>query len=88
MALTHAHPRFESPHLQREITKLRHVDNFTNLFYVAMEYSCLFAVISSAVAFAHFRGTWGMAWSSNILVFAVAIVLIGGHPTPAGGIGP
>jgi fatty acid desaturase len=87
MALPHEHPRFESPDLQREITQLRHLDNFTNLFYMAMEYSCLIAVIGSAVAFAHFRGTWGLAWSSNIPVFAMAIVLIGGIQHRLAGLG-
>ena len=49
MVSTHEHPRFESPALQRGITKLRQVDNFTNLFFVATEHFCLFAVISSTV---------------------------------------
>jgi fatty acid desaturase len=87
MALTHEHPRFESRELQREITKLRDVDNFTNLHYVAMEYCSLIAVIGGAVAFAHLRGTWGLAWSSNIPVFAIAIVLIGGIQHRLAGLG-
>jgi fatty acid desaturase len=78
MSSSHEHPSFESPDLQHEIRKLREVDNLTNLFYVAMEYSCLIAVLGSAIAFAQFRATWGLAWSWNLPVFAIAIVLIGG----------
>ena len=78
MVMTREQPSFKSTALQREIKKLRYVDNFTNLFYLAMEYFCLIMVIGSTVAFAQFRGRWGLAWSWNIPVFAMAIVLIGG----------
>ena len=80
-------PSFESPALQREIMKLRQLDNVTNLLYLAMEYFCLIAVIGSAVAFAHFRASWGLAWSWNIPVFAAAIVLIGGIQHRLAGLG-
>ncbi|MGP0063219.1 MAG: fatty acid desaturase family protein [Isosphaeraceae bacterium] len=67
--------------------KLRHVDNFTNLFYLAMEYICLIAVIGSTVEFAQFRARWGLAWSWNIPVFATAIVLTGGIQHRLAGLG-
>ena len=75
--MRHEQPSFSDPVLQREIMKLRFVDNSTNLLYLAMEYVCLITVIGSTVAFAQFRARWGLAWSSNIPVFALAIVLIG-----------
>ena len=83
----HEHPGFEGPALQHEIRKLREVDNLTNLFCVAMEYSCLIAVIGSAIAFAQFRATWGLAWSWNLPVFAIAIALIGGIQHRLAGLG-
>ncbi len=61
--------------------------NFTNLFYLAMEYCCLIAVIGSTVGFAQFRVRWGLAWSWNIPVFATAIVLIGGIQHRLAGVG-
>ena len=87
MVPSHEHPSFESPALRREIMKLRQVDNFTNLFYLAMEYCCLIAVIGSTVVFAQFRARWGLAWSWNIPVFATAIVLIGGIQHRLAGLG-
>jgi fatty acid desaturase len=87
MVMSREQPGFESPALQREIKKLRHVDNFTNLSYLAMEYVCLIAVIGSTVAFAQFRGRWGLAWSWNIPVFAMAIVLIVGIQHRLAGLG-
>jgi fatty acid desaturase len=80
-------PSFESPALQLEIMKLRHVDNFTNLLYLAMEYLCLITVIGSTIAFAQFRIRWGLAWSWNIPVFVTAIVLIGGIQHRLAGLG-
>src|SRR5208283_4871588 len=64
--MSHEQSSFASPALQREIMKLRHLDNFTNLFYLAMEYLCLIMVIGSTVAFTQFRVRWGLAWSWNI----------------------
>ncbi len=75
--MSHEQPSFGDPALQREIMKLRLVDNSTNLFYLAMEYVCLIIVTGSTVAFAQFRARWGLAWSSNIPVFSLAIILIG-----------
>jgi fatty acid desaturase len=80
-------PSFESPSLQREIMKLRQLDNSTNLLFLAIEYFCLIAVIGSAVAFAYFRASWGLVWSWNIPVFATAIVLIGGIQHRLAGLG-
>ena len=85
--MSHEQPGFGNPALQREIKKLRYVDNSTNLFYLAMEYVCLIMVIGSTVAFAQFRARWGLAWSSNIPVFAMAIILIGGIQHRLAGLG-
>ena len=87
MAPSCENPSFESAGLQREIKKLGHADNFTNLFYLAMEHFCLIAVIGSTVAFAQFRVGWGLAGSWNIPMFAMAIVLIGGIQHRLAGLG-
>ena len=63
------------------------MDNFTNLFFLAMEYLCLIAVIGSAVAFKQFQARWGLSWSWNVPVFAMAIVLIGGIQHRLAGLG-
>jgi fatty acid desaturase len=85
--MSHEQISFGNLALQREIKKLRYVDNSTNLFYLAMEYVCLTMVIGSTVAFAQFPARWGLAWSSNIPVFAMAIILIGGIQHRLAGLG-
>ena len=44
-------------------------------------------MIGSTVAFAQSRARWGLAWSSNIPVFAMAIILIGGIQHRLAGLG-
>ncbi len=85
--MSHEQPSFANPDLQREIMKLRAVDNSTNLFYLAMDYVCLIVVMGDTVAFAQFRARWGLAWPSNIPVFAMAMVLIGGIQHRLAGLG-
>jgi fatty acid desaturase len=80
-------PTFEDRELQREIMRLRQVDNSTNLFYLALEYFCLLAVIGGAVVFAEFRTGWGLSWWWNVPVFTAAIVLIGGLQHRLAGLG-
>jgi fatty acid desaturase len=87
MAASAARPTFEDRGLQREIKRLRQVDNHTNLVYLAIEYLSLLAVIGGAVAFAEYRQQWGLAWSWNIPVFATAIVLIGALQHRLAGLG-
>jgi fatty acid desaturase len=87
MVASAARPTFEDADLQRQIKHLRQVDNHTNLVYLAIEYLSLFAVVGGAVAFAEYRGQWGLAWSWNIPVFATAIVLIGGLQHRLAGLG-
>jgi fatty acid desaturase len=87
MAASAARPTFEDRALQREIKRLRQVDNRTNLLFLAIEYLSLLAVIGGAVAFAEYRQQWGLAWSWNIPVFATAIVLIGALQHRLAGLG-
>jgi fatty acid desaturase len=87
MVTTRQRPTFEDQALQRDIMRLRQVDNYTNLLYLAMEYASLAIVIGSAVVFSEYRASWGIAWSWNIPVFAVAIVLIGGIQHRLAGLG-
>jgi fatty acid desaturase len=80
-------PTFEDPGLQREIMQLREVDNVTNLVYLAREYVSLAVVVAVAILFAESRDDWGLAWSWNVPVFAVAIALVGGIQHRLAGLG-
>ncbi|QEH31776.1 Fatty acid desaturase [Aquisphaera giovannonii] len=76
-----------SPALRSEVMKLRRADNVSNLGYLAMEYLSLAAVIGGAVAFAESRERWGLAWSWNVPVFAIALVLVGAIQHRLAGLG-
>jgi fatty acid desaturase len=78
---------FEEPALQRQIMRMRQVDNFTNLLYLAQEYLCLIVVIAGAVVFAEYRQSWGVPWVWNVPVFMAAIVLIGALQHRLAGLG-
>src|SRR5215813_8990459 len=80
-------PTFEDRGLQNQIMQLRRVNNVTNLLYLALEYLSLVVIIGGAVLFAEFRGSWGLPWSWNVPVFAVAIVLVGGVQHRLAGLG-
>jgi fatty acid desaturase len=87
MAASASRPTFEDAALQSQIKRLRQVDNHTNLVYLAIEYLSLLGVVGGAIAFAEYRGQWGLAWSWNIPVFVVAIILIGGLQHRLAGLG-
>jgi fatty acid desaturase len=87
MAASASRPTFEDAALQRQIKRLRQVDNHTNLVYLAIEYLSLLAVVGGAVVFAEYRGQWGLAWSWNVPVFVTAIVLIGALQHRLAGLG-
>src|SRR6185437_4194087 len=76
MSSPNQRPTFDDPSLQREIMQLRLVDNHTNLLHLACEYVCLGVVVSATILFAEYRGALGLAWSWNVPVFAMAIVLV------------
>jgi fatty acid desaturase len=87
MASSRERPSFESSALQHEIMQLRHVDNYTNLCYLAMEYLSLGAVITVTVLFSEYCRWGGVAWFWNLPVFAFAIILIGGIQHRLAGLG-
>jgi fatty acid desaturase len=78
---------FKSPGLQRQIMELRAIDNVTNLIFLGIDYLSLIVVIGCAVVFGQSRDSWGLAWSWNAPVFALAIVLIGGIQHRLAGLG-
>ena len=80
-------PVFQDPELQQQIMRLRSVNDVTNLLYLGREYLCLAGVVGGTVAFAEFRGGWGLAWGWNIPVFLVAITLIGALQHRLAGLG-
>jgi fatty acid desaturase len=82
-----ARPTFEDRSLQREIMRLRQVDNHTNLLFLALEYLSLVLVIGGAVVFAEYRQAWGLPWSANVPVFALAIILVGALQHRLAGLG-
>ncbi len=67
-----------------KIKRLRVIDNFTNLAFLANEYLCLAAVIGGTILFCEYRGSWGLSWAWDIPVVTLAVVLIGGNPAPPG----
>jgi fatty acid desaturase len=87
MSASVVRPTFEDRSLQREIMQLRQANNHTNLFYLALEYVSLVLVIGSAIVFAEYRESWGLAWSSNVPVFAAAIILVGALQHRLAGLG-
>jgi fatty acid desaturase len=81
------HPTFENADLHQEIMRLRHVDNHTNLLYLALEYLSLAIVAGGAIIFSEYRPSWGLPWGWNVPVFAIAIVLIGAIQHRLAGLG-
>ncbi len=80
-------PDFGEPSLDDEIRRLRPVDNYTNLGYIALEYLSLAAVIGGTVGFCEFRARWGLPWILNLPVFGLAIILIGALQHRLAGLG-
>jgi fatty acid desaturase len=87
MISTLERPTFDDTELHQEIMRLRQVDNYTNLLYLALEYLSLAIVAASAIVFAENRQSWGLSWGWNVPVFAIAIVLIGGIQHRLAGLG-
>jgi fatty acid desaturase len=73
--------------LQAELRRLRRVDNLTNLGYIAGEYICLAIVMATAILFAESRASFGLAWTWNLPVFGLAVVLIGAIQHRLAGLG-
>jgi fatty acid desaturase len=80
-------PTFGDAALQRELMRLRRVDNHTNLYFLVLEYLSLALLIGGAIAFAEYRDSWGVSWFWNIPVFTAAIILIGGVQHRLAGLG-
>lgn len=67
-----------SKQLNQEISPLRRLNNYTNLFYIAGEYLTLAAILIPTIAFLHhYREAWGLAWFWNIPAALMAIMLVG-----------
>lgn len=63
--------------LNQQISKLRELDNITNLLYLAADYLTLAAIAAATVGFYFARESWGLAWAWNLPVTAMAILLVG-----------
>ena len=74
-------------HLKQQLQILRQADNWTNLYYIAMIYIYLAAVISSTLMFYYQRETWGLPFWLNIPVSILAIILIGAGQHQLTGLG-
>jgi fatty acid desaturase len=82
-----ARPSFNDPALNEAIMRLRAVDHWTNLGFVALEYACLAAIIGGAIAFREWRRGAGLPWGWDAPVLAVAIVLVGAIQHRLAGLG-
>ena len=80
-------PAFQDADLNREIMRLRQVDNHTNLLYLGLEYLSLAVVIGGAIVFAEYRHAWAFSWFWNVPVFAIAMIIIGGIQHRLAGLG-
>ncbi len=80
-------PAFNAPELHEEIMRLRAVDNWTNLGYLAFEYACIAAVMATAILFSEYRESLGLPWALNVPVMAIAMVLIGALQHRLAGLG-
>jgi fatty acid desaturase len=78
---------FNERGLNREIMRLREVDNATNLGFVALEYGGLAAVIGGAILFREWRQGLGLHWLSDVPVLALGIVLVGAIQHRLAGLG-
>jgi fatty acid desaturase len=78
---------FNDPGLHQEIMRLRAVDHATNLGFLALEYACLAAVISGAIAFREWRRGAGLPWGWDVPVLATTIVLVGALQHRLAGLG-
>jgi fatty acid desaturase len=87
MSLSVPQPAIEDADLHHEIMQLREVDNHTNLLFLGAEYLSLAIVAATAVGFAEYRQSLGLAWSWNVPVFAIAIILIGAIQHRLAGLG-
>src|SRR5262245_51242259 len=76
-ARTLAADELRDPAFQRQVNRLRRVDNVTNWLYLAREYLYLAAVLGAALAFYHCHGAWGIAWPWLLPVTLAAVVLVG-----------
>jgi fatty acid desaturase len=78
---------FAEPALQAELAKLREVNNYTNLGWLAMEWVTIVVASGLAILFSESRAAWGLAWGWNIPVFAIAVAILGGVQHRLAGLG-
>jgi fatty acid desaturase len=63
--------------LNQQISRLRELDNITNLMFLAGDYLTLAAIAAATLGFYFARDSWGLAWAWNIPVTGLAILLVG-----------
>jgi fatty acid desaturase len=68
---------FKRPEFQRQVNRLRQIDNVTNWFYIAREYLLLGLVLSGPLIFYHYYETWNVSWVWGIPITLLAILLVG-----------
>lgn len=67
-----------SAELHHELRKLRGIDNFTNLGYLAVDYLTLMLILSATICWTICRRWAGWPWAADVPVFLASIVLMGG----------
>jgi fatty acid desaturase len=82
-----AKPSFNESELNCRIMRLRDLANATNLAFLASDYLGIIAVTAGVVAFCEFRAVWDISRAWDILVVAMAVVLMGGLQHRLAGLG-
>jgi Fatty acid desaturase len=82
-----AKPSFNESELNCRIMRLRDLANATNLAFLASDYLGIIAVTAGVVAFCEFRAVWDISRAWEVLVVAMAVVLMGGLQHRLAGLG-
>jgi fatty acid desaturase len=65
------------PELLRRVNRLRHLDNWTNWFYLARAYLFLALIMGTTIAFYQHQERWGLSWLWHLPVTFLAVVFVG-----------
>lgn len=64
--------------LNLALRKLRHVDGLRNMGYLAVDYLTILAVFAAGAIFLEYRASWGLPRWTNILMFGLGSIIMGG----------
>jgi len=64
--------------LNDRLRQLRHIDGPRNMRYLAVDYLTIIAVFALGAAFLEYRAEWGLPRWTNVIVFGLGAVIVGG----------